>query len=207
MLPLPTLSAVPIPPTGFSLLLLDPPWPNRSARRSNAYTITPTVSAALKLLRSLNLDMYVSPIGPVTMALWITNRGRIRDAARTFVHEMGLRVVEEWVWVKVTAEGEPVGAVDGEWRKPYEVLLVAKSVNEDGSEAVEGELKRRVIVAVPDEHSRKPCLKDLFELLLDLPRPYEALEVFARNLTAAWHAWGNEVLLFNWRGYWRDNET
>jgi N6-adenosine-specific RNA methylase IME4 len=137
----------------------------------------------------------------------VTNRRSVRDAARAFMRQMGLVVVEEWVWVKVTSGGEPVGAVDGEWRKPYEVLLVARLAGNEYERAEdESGVKRRIILAVPDEHSRKPCLKELCELLLDLPKPYEALEVFARGLTAQWHAWGDEVLLFNWDGYWRDND-
>jgi N6-adenosine-specific RNA methylase IME4 len=49
-------------------------------------------------------------------------------------------------------------------------------------------------------HSRKPNLRGLFEELL--PERYEALEVFARNLTAGWWAWGDEVLLFQKRECW-----
>jgi N6-adenosine-specific RNA methylase IME4 len=69
-----------------------------------------------------------------------------------------------------------------------------------GGGAVEG----KVIVSVPDVHSRKPNLRGLFEGLL--PERYEALEVFARNLTAGWWAWGDEVLLFQRRECWVDGD-
>jgi N6-adenosine-specific RNA methylase IME4 len=67
----------------------------------------------------------------------------------------------------------------------------------------EGTVVRRVVAAVPDLHSRKPCLKELFELL-HMPADYQAVEIFARNLTAGWHSWGDEAILFNWDGFWKD---
>ena len=68
-----------------------------------------------------------------------------------------------------------------------------------------GEVKRRVIVGVPDLHSRKPNLKVLFEHLLGKrEREFEALEIFARNPTAGWWSWGNEVLKFLMEEYWTE---
>jgi N6-adenosine-specific RNA methylase IME4 len=67
----------------------------------------------------------------------------------------GMRMTEEWVWAKVTAAGEPIGSLWGKWRRPWEVLVVAR--RKDNVPA--GEVKRRVLVAVPDLHSRKPGLR------------------------------------------------
>ncbi|KAF7903167.1 uncharacterized protein EAF01_006216 [Botrytis porri] len=61
--------------------------------------------------------------------------------------------------------------------------------------------KRRIIIGVPDLHSRKPNLRFLFEQLLGL-QEYRGLEIFARNLTAGWWGWGNEVLNFQDDGAW-----
>ena len=57
------------------------------------------------------------------------------------------------------------------------------------------DVRRRVVIAVPDVHSRKPCLKEPLAPLL--PEGYRALEIFARNLTTGWWSWGDEVLKFN----------
>lgn len=62
--------------------------------------------------------------------------------------------------------------------------------------------QRRVILAVPDVHSRKPNLRGLFAGLNVLPEGYAGLEVFARNLTAGWWGWGDEVLRFQERRHW-----
>ncbi|KAJ9648023.1 hypothetical protein H2199_001800, partial [Coniosporium tulheliwenetii] len=33
---------------------------------------------------------------------------------------LNVGLIEEWIWVKTTAKGEPVFALDSSWRKPYE---------------------------------------------------------------------------------------
>lgn len=102
-------------------------------------------------------------------------------------------------------------AIDGSWRKPYEMLLIARKIptndDEHANSALEEkiyDIKRRVIFAVPDVHSRKPNLKEIFEIsgLLSNSVKYEALEIFARNMTADWWSWGNEVVEFQNEKYW-----
>lgn len=66
-------------------------------------------------------------------------------------------------------------------------------------------MKNKVIVSVPDIHSRKPNLKRVFEEVL--PRGYTALEMFARNLTAGWWGWGDEVMKFQGGEYWAQEEV
>ena len=60
----------------------------------------------------------------------------------------------------------------------------------------------RFLVSVPGYHSQKPCLKEFIEPLLVDHTHYQALEIFARNLTAGWCSWGNEVLKYNWEARW-----
>lgn len=176
------------------------------------------------------------------VGVWITNKPSIRetvlDPSEGVFAAWGAELVEEWVWMKTTARGEPVSSLEGVWRRPYEVLLVGRrrkdgmsgtrggegfweeGLGEDGDDG-EGErkVKRRVILGVPDLHSRKPCLKGLMEEILlrdhhhhhghhhhDGRTGYRALEVFARNLVAGWWSWGDECLKFNWEGYWRSGD-
>jgi N6-adenosine-specific RNA methylase IME4 len=130
------------------------------------------------------------------------SRAAVRGPGGVF-DALGMVPFEEWVWAKVTRGGEPVTPLDGVWRRPYEVLHLGRVRSAEASPDSPEPVVRRVVVAVPDLHSRKPCLKELFELL-HMPADYHALEVFARNLTAGWHAWGNEAILFNWDGHWTD---
>lgn len=235
----------------FNLILMDPPWPNKSVRRSKHYQ-THHYSEMDVLTEGLRDILRVHSHDPKTKhpfkphpdppiqseqsiaAIWITNAEKARRAAYGALSGAGFSICEEWIWVKTTWDGQPISALDGLWRKPYEILVIGRksghtvnaNVNGNGngnadntpplsqmddltlvSEAI---TTRRVIAAVPDLHSRKPNLKSLFENVFFTEdgqlQEYSALEVFARNLTAGWWAAGNEVLRFNARECWVDLE-
>jgi N6-adenosine-specific RNA methylase IME4 len=187
----------------FHLVIMDPPWPNRSARRKQSYKLSSHTPDIAALLSSIPLTEHLAE--DALVGVWVTNKPALHDlilGTNGFFEQWGLEFVEEWVWLKVTISGEPICALNSTWRKPYEILLVGRK---RGPGTINVELKRRVITSVPDLHSRKPNLKLLLEPLL--PSKYEAVEIFARNLTAGWWAWGNEVLKFQSEEHWLDNSN
>ncbi|KAL6855811.1 MT-A70 domain-containing protein [Trichoderma novae-zelandiae] len=195
----------------FKLVVLDPPWPNRSVRRnrnSSKYSTASNISEMRQLLSSIPVASHLAPDGLV--AVWITNKASVFDlmtCPRGVFASWGVELVTQWTWLKVTASGEAVFDIDSSWRKPWETLLIAKRV---GARVPGGlELKPRVIVAVPDVHSRKPNLRRLFGHVFGGGEEQEAeegwgLEVFARNLTAGWWSWGDQVLHFQGAEHWVD---
>lgn len=197
-------------PGQFDFVLLDPPWPNRSVRRSRKYN-------TFKLNGVENPMAALKPLGPCfapggLVGCWITNSLAVRAAVLTAFEQWQVELVEEWMWLKVTSTGVPVTELGGLWRKPYESLFLGrKRANQVSGEELAGgrtnveNVSRRLLVAVPDMHSRKPCLKELIEPLMPDPKQYRALEMFARNLTAGWWAWGDECLKYNWEGYWTND--
>ncbi|KAL8830329.1 MAG: hypothetical protein Q9170_005786 [Blastenia crenularia] len=201
LLPEPSISAA---PGQFNFVLLDPPWENRSVRRSKKYEMQRKAEDNPLNVLQETLGKHIAPRGLV--ACWITNKKSVRDSALQAFDTWGVELVEEWAWLKTTMHGDPICAVDGIMRRPYELLLVGRSFNPalDGFEHSEStELTRkRLIVGVPDLHSRKPCLKSLIEPMMANRSDYRALEIFARNLTAGWWSWGDEVLKYNWEGCW-----
>ncbi|KAK5801152.1 hypothetical protein VI817_003364 [Penicillium citrinum] len=235
----------------FNLILFDPPWPNKSVRRSKHYQTHPYAEMEFltqQLTRILQIHAQPPtpdansnnpPKKPTIAAIWITNAEKARRAAYNTLNKSGFRVIEEWIWVKVTNKGIPITPINGLWRKPYEILIIGQrgGFNADDFAAMnmnvhrssisgsysesdfhsnpsrEKQIIRRVIAAVPDIHSRKPNLRDLFEDVFfsecdgdDDDGSYVAMEVFARNLTAGWWGCGNEVMKFNDEGCWVDSD-
>lgn len=205
--PFRSLTATHSLPRHFDLVLLDPPWPNRSAKRKAAYEQIGGMPYLTKLLLRMDLDDYLAPNALV--GIWITNKPALREhvlGPGGLFERWNVGLVEEWVWVKVTRWGEPMFDIDDAMRKPYEVLLLGRAAESPWvhAESVE-KPRRRMVAAVPDVHSRKPCLKELLREYL--PRGGEdcgVLEVFARYLVEGWMAWGNEVLKYNADIYWNE---
>ena len=177
----------------FDLILMDPPWSNRSARRGGKYSTDECQPKSVFLSTFPILETHLKPQGLV--AVWVTNKHVLKDHILKALGSLDLYLRQEWVWVKVTSKGKPVTDLNGVWRKPYEELLVF------GHSSLP--LARRIIVAVPDLHSRKPSLKTLFDKLL--PHGYQALELFARSLTAGWWSSGDQVLHFQDASEWSSN--
>ncbi|APA13316.1 hypothetical protein sscle_10g080860 [Sclerotinia sclerotiorum 1980 UF-70] len=250
----------------FHVIIVDPPWPNRSALRKNAYTTASGSLGIENLLKSLPCH-HIENGGYV--GIWVTNKpafhAMLLDKCGLFDH-WGLELVEEWIWLKITSSGEPIYDIKGTWRKPWEILLVGQKTSVDkklekmefdpkksvGKERldVKGEreetnftnqspfkhlntinqvtsttapssssfspspaqpkistipIRRRILIGVPDLHSRKPNLRFLFAQLLGT-QDYKGLEIFGRNMTAGWWVWGNEVLRFQGDRAWVEGE-
>jgi len=191
----------------FPLVVLDAPWPNKSVSRSSSYATSPTLVELIETLQGLGLEEHLAENGYV--ACWVTNKAAIRDAVigtGGLFDAWGLQLVEEWIWCKITANGEPVTDVNGIWRKPYEACLIGKRI---GSANKQRTVKRRVILGVPDLHSRKPCLKELAQRLLlkkdDGKESHCAgLELFARYAVAGWMSWGLEATKYNHEDCWTE---
>ncbi|KAK0722248.1 MT-A70-domain-containing protein, partial [Lasiosphaeria miniovina] len=214
-----------VPPASLDLIVLDPPWPNRSAQRKRkrggggggdnaaAYQTAGDAAAVCELLSLVPVASRLAADGLV--AVWVTNSpSRSADLLvgprGIFSQCWDVELVGEWIWLKVTSRGEPVVPLASAWRKPWERLLIARK-RRTTAPAAGAEARRlrliptKVIVTVPDVHSRKPNLRHLFEEepgLLPPDGEYRAMEVFARNLTAGWWAWGDQVLLFQHRDHW-----
>lgn len=186
------------PSTVFDFILLDPPWPNRSVRNAKTYNTSERQSQEHPFVQAIPVIRGNLASSGIT-AIWITNKRAVRDIAIRLMADLCLELYEEWIWIKTTTLGEPVTALSGLWRKPYEILLLFRycktKILEPDQVLLYPNVNRRVIVAVPDAHSRKPCLKELLGPLL--PSKHLVLEIFARNLTTGWWSWGDEVLKFN----------
>ncbi|KAI4108143.1 MAG: hypothetical protein L6R37_001181 [Teloschistes peruensis] len=196
-------------PGQFDFVLLDPPWDNKSVRRGGTYKTQRKSEEDPLLVLEKMLGSHIAP-GAI-VACWITNKKSVRTTALRLFESWGVTLIEEWAWLKTTIHGEPIVDVEGIMRRPYEVLLIGRSMHlafdDFGDSGSVDLVKKRLVVGVPDLHSRKPCLKTLIEPMLKDKSNYRALEIFARHLIAGWWSWGDEVLKYNGEGYWVNAES
>lgn len=125
---------------------------------------------------------------------------------------------------KVTTHGEPVLNLECGHRKPYEGILIGTrmpSVNTDTSAITVGlpnvdeksssshSVKKRLLVSVPSQHSRKPSIAQMLEneflasseqSNLSQDKEPRRLELFARNLEGGFVSWGNEPIRYQYCG-------
>ncbi|KAJ3092999.1 Methyltransferase-like protein 4 [Quaeritorhiza haematococci] len=88
----------------FDLVLIDPPWPNKSAKRAKKYHTLDKYDLFKLPVKSLS-RMYV--------AVWVTNKPKyVQFTKEKLFPAWNLELVGEWVWLKVTTRGEWVMDLD-----------------------------------------------------------------------------------------------
>lgn len=133
-----------------------------------------------------------------------------------FLVSLGFKVVEEWIWGKVTPTGQwtvPLTNGIGNGRRPYEIMIVGRKARvAAGIDLTDSsDLVRRIVFAVPEaEHSRKPrgwndlVAKRLFPGVEK--GQLDCMELFARDLKPGWTSFGNEPLKFQDMALWEAEE-
>ncbi|NWT78071.1 METL4 protein, partial [Lanius ludovicianus] len=178
----------------YDVIVIDPPWENKSVKRSNRYS-----HLSLWQIKQIPVPALAAP--NCLVVTWVTNRQKhLRFVKDELYPHWSVKMLAEWHWVKVTRAGEFVLPLDSLHKKPYEVLVLGR-VQGDVKEALrksEGVLpipEHQLIVSIPCSlHSHKPPLA---AVLAEFIKPdVECLELFARNLQPGWTSWGNEVLKF-----------
>ncbi|MEW5311052.1 MAG: hypothetical protein WDW38_002798 [Sanguina aurantia] len=107
--------------TTYKLILLDPPWENKSVQRSGSY---PTLFC--KTLLSLPVPHLLAATGGV-VAMWMTNRGRLhRFVEQELLPAWGMTCVATWWWLKCGGDGQPTTPLSSQHRHPYESLVLLR---------------------------------------------------------------------------------
>ncbi|XP_018549174.1 N(6)-adenine-specific methyltransferase METTL4 isoform X2 [Lates calcarifer] len=153
----------------FDLIVMDPPWENKSVKRSRRYSSLPSSQ-----LKRLPIPLLAST--NCLVVTWVTNRpSHLRFVRDELYPHWGIEVLAEWFWVKVTTSGQFVFPLDSPHKKPYEVLVLGRyrssaDTTTSSSEASEVPVEDgRLIVSVPSAlHSQKPSLSAHSALQSDL---------------------------------------
>ncbi|XP_077126426.1 N(6)-adenine-specific methyltransferase METTL4 isoform X1 [Ranitomeya variabilis] len=191
----------------YSIIVIDPPWENKSVKRSKRYNYLSPME-----IKRLPIPALAAP--DCLVITWVTNRQKhLRFVKEELYPHWSIRALAEWHWVKITHSGEFVFPIDSVHKKPYEILILGRLMTSDISAARELETpvlppipQHKIIVSVPCSlHSHKPPLS---EILKEFVKPdVDRLELFARNLQPGWTSWGNEVLKFQHMDYFIPPET
>lgn len=216
---------------GFHCIVLDPPWENKSAKRGSKYPTLPSRNLKgiplQKLMRAdgclvalwvTNRERHHRFIHEELLPHWGLNHVatwfwlKVTDSGELV---SPLEVAHRRPY-EVLMLLQPLGT------SPHQLLSPAASTATNKASAVKpadlsihtnGEGAQPafhatppppdglVMVAVPGEHSRKPQLAQLLQPYL-LAKA-SCLEMFARELTAGWTSWGNQVLHFQQEKFFR----
>ncbi|NXK14989.1 METL4 protein, partial [Herpetotheres cachinnans] len=183
----------------YDVIVIDPPWENKSIKRSNRYS-------HLSSWQIKQIPIPALAVPNCLVVTWVTNRQKhLRFVKDELYPHWSVKTLAEWHWVKITRAGEFVLPLDSLHKKPYEVLVLGRlqgNVKEAlrKSEDVLPIPEHKLIVSIPCSlHSHKPPLT---AVLAEFVKPdVECLELFARNLQPGWTSWGNEVLKFQHTDY------
>ncbi|XP_026555128.1 methyltransferase-like protein 4 [Pseudonaja textilis] len=193
----------------YDIIVIDPPWENKSVKRSNRYGLLSHWQ-----IKEIPVPALAAP--NCLVVTWVTNKQKHLQFVKNELYpHWSIHGVVEWFWVKITKSGEFVIPLDSLHKKPYEILVLGRvqrntdvplRLSED--EKCSAIPDQKLIVSVPCTfHSHKPPLT---EILKEYTKPdVECLELFARNLQPGWTSWGNEVLKFQHLDYFtvlQDND-
>ncbi|NWH65272.1 METL4 protein, partial [Geococcyx californianus] len=183
----------------YDVIVIDPPWENKSVKRSNRYSYLSSWQ-----IKQIPVPALAAP--NCLIVTWVTNRQKhLRFVKDELYPHWSVKTLAEWHWVKITRAGEFVLPLDSLHKKPYEVLVLGRvqGGEEEALRKAEDVLpipEHKLIVSIPCSlHSHKPPLT---AVLAEFIKPdVECLELFARNLQPGWTSWGNEVLKFQRMDY------
>ncbi|CAD5114843.1 DgyrCDS3879 [Dimorphilus gyrociliatus] len=166
----------------YNLIVMDPPWSNKSAKRLKCYN--QLTSDAI-----LNIDIESMSEDNCFLIVWTTERWH-SWVIDELLPKNGFKHSASWLWLKVTNAGKPVRPLNDIQNKAYEWLVIGRR----GFEEIKID-DCNVICSVPCAlHSSKPPIYQLFTDYIETE--LNTLEVFARNLNMNCTSWGNQVLNF-----------
>ncbi|KAF9283219.1 Methyltransferase-like protein 4 [Mortierella alpina] len=228
---------------GFDITVMDPPWQNASVDRMSHYGTMDLydlfkipVPDLLRTKCREGTEEEQQKQGGI-VAVWVTNRAKVKKVVvEKLFPSWGLELVAHWYWLKVTTKGDPVLSLENRHRRAYEGILIGrrttpqkKASPQVSSDVPRSRIERRLIVSVPNQHSRKPSI---FKILEDefFPKSSTAasskgsassavsnpdqvpdqgreasvtlnrVELFARNLEQGVISWGNEPIRYQYCG-------
>ncbi|KAJ3196727.1 Methyltransferase-like protein 4 [Irineochytrium annulatum] len=175
----------------FDLIVMDPPWFNKSVKRKRNYT-------GLDAYELFKIPVDTLASAGCYVCVWVSNNPKlITFVTNKLLPAWGCRLVGIWKWIKVDVGGALVSDMDDPHHKPYEPFVIAQKFRgEEGVGTLSLIPEERAVVSIPSAvHSQKPVLDSILSKYLKPDA--RKLELFARNALPGWTSWGNETLKYN----------
>lgn len=174
----------------FQLIVIDPPWENKSVARSKKY-------ATFHHTELLKIDVpALTDPDECVLAIWVTNRPQYTAfILETLLPQWGFTLHDTWFWLKVCANGDLVTPIESSHRLPFEKMVVAYRCADPGRRcALEKRLGKhpKLLLSIPLRHSWKPPPESFFNESV-VAKDARKLELFARELRPRWTSVGNEA--------------
>ncbi|KAM9056131.1 N(6)-adenine-specific methyltransferase METTL4 isoform 2-T5 [Megaptera novaeangliae] len=143
----------------YDVIVIDPPWQNKSVKRSNRYSYLSPLQ-----IKQIPIPKLAAP--NCLVVTWVTNRQKhLRFVKEELYPSWSVEIVAEWHWVKITSSGEFVFPLDSPHKKPYEGLILGRVREKAALPLRNADVKElpipdhKLIVSVPCTlHSHKPPL-------------------------------------------------
>lgn len=104
----------------YDVIVVDPPWENRSAIRGKKYAWLPS-----ERLHDVSLPR-LAAVGAV-VAVWVTNKRKLATFVRhSLFPKWHVHYLTEWHWLKVTTSGDLIHDMDSVHKKPYEIVVIGQ---------------------------------------------------------------------------------
>ena len=178
---------IPFPKKKYNIIYADPAWHFKNWNKDQEKVLKKVPYPTMNDEDIKNLPVRDVSEKDCVLFIWVTYP-KLLD---------GIETIKRWgfeyktcafSWVKQNKKSDGLYMGMGYWtRANNEICLLATKGNPKRISAS----VRQIILERVREHSRKPdCVRDrIVELCGDLPR----IELFARQKTDGWDAWGNEV--------------
>lgn len=172
----------------YPVIYLDPPWSFNNKRTGGSLVSGAAAQYNVMTISQMAL-LPVPDLAAQDCAMFMWWVGSQPAEALWLVEAWGftLKTMTGFVWEKLTKNGLPFFGMGFWTRQGAENCLIAvKGKPKRVSAAV-----RSVVRAPVGRHSEKPDIfrQEIVRLMGDVPR----VELFARQQTAGWDVWGNEV--------------
>ncbi|XP_077348658.1 N(6)-adenine-specific methyltransferase METTL4 isoform X3 [Lithobates pipiens] len=139
----------------YGIIVIDPPWENKSVKRSKRYNYLSTLE-----IKQLPIpDLAAQNCLVIT---WVTNRQKhLRFVKEELYPHWSVRTLAEWHWVKITQSGEFVFPMESAHKKPYEILVLGCLIDDMDSTACTRLLSVCLAIFIPTSRlSLLPAVPD-----------------------------------------------